>query len=334
MTLSRRQVGRLLSGALVSEWIRPGQASSTPKGFHVDRLLGEHANAIGTESHRAYRADAVISLLGVPIFSRSGVGSGFCSYRRAKQGDLSIITARFAGGSFPEKTRNLNRLGLIQEVVIEKDGAPVEAAYFGFMTSSPEEGASEARKALDGGSAEIPYVAVEGLISRTEFRATKTRFLFSNRLTWADRKSILHQVRERFATTEAEVKNMTLPGGTWPGTFLYSMIRAMEQHPAQFQAGYVYNAKHFGLKMDKTADPKSGATFAAKGLTTRPQSVAQFRGVIHDDFTSKLTKFRLWAEEGGDTLLPLRIELQARSFLALAFEFDPTLQSHKESQDL
>ena len=334
MNFSRRQVGRLLSGALLSNWILLRQALSAPNGFQVDRLLGEHAYAASTDQHRAYRAEVVVSLLGLPIFSRSGVGSGFCSYWRAKEGDITITKARFAGGSFPQKTHNLNRLGLIEEVVIEKDGAPVEAAYFGFMTSSPEEGASEARKALDGGNAEIPYVATEGLILATQFRATKTRFQFSNRWTWADRKSIFQQVRERFATTKAEVNNVTFPGDTWPGTFLHCMIKALEQNPAQFQAGYVYNAKHFGLRMDKTADAKAGGNFAAKGLTARPQSVMQFRGVIHDDSTGKLTNFRLWTEEGGETLLPLRIELQARSFLALAFEFDLMLQSHKESQDL
>lgn len=333
MILSRRQAGRLLSGALFPQWMLPRRALAAPNGLHVDRLLGEHPYVASINQSRAYRADAVISLLSVPIFSRTGVGSGFAGFRQAKRGDVSITTLRFAGGSLPQKAHNLNRLGLVQEVVVEKDGNPMEAAYFGFMTASPEEGMGEARRSIETSSAEVPYVAVEGLISGGHFRATKTRFLFSNQSTWADRASILSQVRSRFATTEAEVKNMACPGDAWPGTFLYAMAQAIARHPARFQAGYVYNAKHFHLELDKTADAKMGASFAAKGLTARPESVSQFRGVIHDERTGKLTKFRVWTEEGSDTPLPLRIELQARSFLALAFEFDPTLQSHKESQD-
>lgn len=333
MILSRRQLGRFLSGALVTRWAFPGLASASPSSFHVDRLLEEHPYEVVTDQFRMYRADAVISLLGINVFSRSGVGNGFCGFRQTRRGDTTVSISRFAGGSFPQKARNLNRLGFIQEVVVEKDSAPTQAAYFGFMTASPEEGVNDAKHALDAKEF-VQYVAAEGLISPTHFRATKTRFLFPNKLTWADRKSIFQQVRSEFSKTESDVKDLNFSGAQWPGTILHQLATAVRRHPAKFEAGYVYNAKHFVLKLEKVSDPKAAAALAAKGLVSKSETVAQFRGVIHDGKTGKLTKFRFWTEEESGTLMPLRIELQARSFLALAFEFDPKLQSSKESQEL
>ena len=53
----------------------------------------------------------------------------------------------------------------------------------------------EARKSLESSHDQIAYVAIEGDISKSRFRAVKARFSFPNQLTWSDRTSILHQVR-------------------------------------------------------------------------------------------------------------------------------------------
>ncbi len=323
----------MLLGAVGLHWFTERPAVAAPS-FQVDRLQGEHQYDTVADQFRVYRADAVVSLLSITVFSRAGVGSGFAGYREARRSGESIATMRFAGGSFPQRAHNLNRFGLIQEVVISKDGAPTEAAYFGFMTSSPEEGLSDAKRAMDANAGTAQYVAAEGHLTANRFRATQNRFFFPARFTWADRNSMMQEVRSRFQAGERVVRDSALDGGKWPNTLMHLMAAAIREHPDHLDADYVYNAKQFHLRLDKSADPKAGAAFAAKGLTKRPADVVQFRGVIKDYKTAKLTKFRIWTEEGTPTLLPLRIELQARSFLALSFEFDPNLPMPKESQNI
>ena len=47
------------------------------------------------------------------------------------------------------------------------------------------------------------------------------------------------------------------------------------------------------------------------------------RGKIRNLRTSHETLFRLWLEDGSDSVVPVRIEYQARSFLRLTFEAVP-----------
>src|SRR5579883_1798259 len=143
MILSRRRLVRLLLGAASADCLLPRLATAGPGTFEVDRLLVEHPSESVSYQHRAYRADALVRLLGITVFSRAGVGSGFASYREARRSGVTVTTSRFGGGSFPARAHNLNRLGFIEEVVIETGAGPVEAAYFGFMTSSPEESLNE-----------------------------------------------------------------------------------------------------------------------------------------------------------------------------------------------
>src|SRR5208337_1951317 len=97
---------------------------------------------------RTYRADALITLLGVTIFRRAGVGGGQASMEETGEAASLRRTLFFAAGSDPRHARGLNRLGWIREVVTGPASAPVESVYFGVLTSSPEESLEHARKAV------------------------------------------------------------------------------------------------------------------------------------------------------------------------------------------
>lgn len=47
------------------------------------------------------------------------------------------------------------------------------------------------------------------------------------------------------------------------------------------------------------------------------------RGKIRNLRTGRETLFRRWLEDGSDSMVPVRIEFQARSFLRLTFEALP-----------
>jgi hypothetical protein len=118
----------------------------------------------------------------------------------------------------------------------------------------------------------------------------------------------------------------------WPGTLLHRVSQAIKTQPAKVDCNYVYNGKQFRLTMEQSAVGRTPYALRDKALTSRPQAVTLYRGIIHHPITGKNTNFKLWVEKDGASILPLRIELQARSFLSLVFEYDPTLESKETSQ--
>jgi hypothetical protein len=163
--LTRRElcmiVGPILGLVMATEKLR-GTAASR---LHIDSLLAESDLALPAPVVRAYRADVVIALLGVPIFARKDVGGAFAVVRKANEGDQKIIALQFAGGSNPERSHGFRYDGSMEEAVLER-GSSRQAAYFGFVTSASNENYERARqRILSGSSSPRTFVAVEGVHS-------------------------------------------------------------------------------------------------------------------------------------------------------------------------
>ena len=110
----------------------------------------------------AYRIDAVIVLFSRPLFSRSGVGEGLLFRdERGSAGDGCLRFA-FAGGSWPQRARGLNRFGYFSERIEFQAGGRSAAQYFGFMTSSNEETLSEAARSLEASGDGVPVTTIHG----------------------------------------------------------------------------------------------------------------------------------------------------------------------------
>ncbi|HME06587.1 MAG TPA: hypothetical protein VKG25_06035 [Bryobacteraceae bacterium] len=311
------------------------RAAIPPGTFQIDRLQSEHAWSPARNAFRAYRADAVITLFSMPVFSRAGVGGGIATFGEGLDGGRRIVSMSFAGGSFPEHAHKINRLGYIQEVVLENrevvlenqelvlenDNEPQEAAYFGFMTASPEESVAEARKALASSGASIPYAAVEGVTSRGQHRNSKTKIFLPSSYTFAEWRTLRDRIRAAFYASDPSTTEIAAP----PRTLLYSVAQAIRRPAGRFETPYVYNGKQYHLKLEKTPDSGAGTAFVNKGLAASAAGVYLLRGSVKGLLSGRVTNFRLWIDDDSGTVLPLRIELQPRSFLRLAFEFDPAL---------
>ncbi len=223
--LTRRHLLALLSSACL-------RAAIPPNTFQIDRLQSEHACSPARNAVRAYRADAVVTVFSVPVFSRAGVGSGVASFGEAMDGGRRIVSVSFAGGSFPEHAHKINRLGYIQELVVENQNEPQEAAYFGFMTASPEESVAEAKKALASSGASVPYAAVEGVTSRGQHRNSKTRIFLPARYTFADWRALRDRIRAAFYSSDPSTTEIAAPART----LLYSVAQAIRR-PARWKSG-------------------------------------------------------------------------------------------------
>jgi hypothetical protein len=245
-----------------------------------------------------YRVDATILLLGIPVFSRSGVGGGYAAIEEFD----SVRSLQFAAGSDPARARGLNRLGFIHE--LRGVGG---SRYFGFMTSSGEESFAEARRALEGpGSPEAQYTAISGEISGGTARSRVCRFAFPAHMSWADWDRLLPAACEAFHKSAAEMPQRTRACPARVGeSFLAALYRVLEAGPGRAEIPFVYGARDLLLRTVVAHDAKIGL-FRVEGKTL--------------EGARTLSNFCLWYDSASK--IPLRIELQPRSFLRLTLHAD------------
>lgn len=309
MSTTRRDLFRLLLGALGCQ---PGWANSGAAG----------------EQLRQYRADAVVTLLSIPIVTKRGVGSGYASLRQEGSGSDRRLCLRFAAGSWPKEAHGLNRLGYIEEVVEERGEQPCRAGYFGFMTSSDEHSVDEARKALNSNGVEaVPYSTILGQSEPGTYFATKTRFQSEEGYTWSDWSELLPKARRAVDSNDATVlANERRPDdGSVASPFLYSLWRAITAPASDQELRYAWGECDYALEVEKKPDSSMGSKLAKRSLTQHPSRVVRLVGKARNLKSGKQSKFRFWYEEGAYSLLPLRIEYRPRSFLHLIFEADPAI---------
>jgi hypothetical protein len=258
-----------------------------------------------------YRANAVILFCGVQIFSKSDVGGGYAVVEELRSGENSEIALQFAGGSWPEKAHGINRLGFIQETVMERQtGEAVEARYFGFMTSSAEKNFEQAKQSFsETGAKPVPYTATQGAARSGRFPSTIYRMFFPNTLTWADCPRLIRDVRANVDSSSGTPQEPVSCKA--PNTFLNSVRQALLNPAAKTEGSLVYNSKLYTLETEKQPE---GA------------QLTRLTGTLHESATGQKTTFRLWYEKDGASFLPVRIEYRAKSFLRLIFEKDSSVQ--------
>jgi hypothetical protein len=255
--------------------------------------------------HRHYRAQAVVLFCGVPIFSKSGVGGGYAVAEEAVRGEFTEVSLQFAGGSWPDKAHGVNRLGFIQETILEKPGGePVEAQYFGFMTSSGEKNFEQAKQSLtESGAKPVPYTATQGTARDGKFLSTIYRMFFPPSRTWADCPALIHDVRANLEHSEAKaLDSVQCPAAN---TFLNTLRHALLNPALKTEASLVYNGKLYDLQTEKQDEPNGNVRLS---------------GTLQEKGTSQKTPFRLWHEKDSANFLPVRIEYRAKSFLKLVFD--------------
>jgi hypothetical protein len=271
---------------------------------------GLHDGVASRIASRTYRADALITLLGVTIFRRAGVGGGQASMEEMGEGASLRRTLFFAAGSDPRHAHGLNRLGWIREVVLGPVSAPVESAYFGVLTSSPEESLEHARRAVaDPPSGRSTFSAVNGRNTAGHSRSAVTHFDFPAAAIWSDRALIEHaQSTFHENVVWRETAWPKSPDQT-PPTFLLLLATLLKQHTRHAVGRYVYNEQEYLLELDAQQPGRD--------------RLLPIHGKIRNLRTGYETLFRLWMEEASNSVVPVRIEFQARSYLRLTFEAVP-----------
>src|ERR1700722_14799300 len=299
---------------LLAWLIRPrnfnGQ-STPPASAALPPGLGTRAvDASSRSASRTYRADAVILFLGISIYRRAGVGGGRASLEETGEGASLRRTLFFSGGSDPKQAHGLRRLGWIQEGGLGPASAPSEAAFFGVLTSSPEESLEHARKSVAAPPSGLSvFSAVNGRNTAGHSRSAVTHFDYAASALWSDRGLIEHAQSTFGANVDWRETSWPNSPNQAPPTFLFQMATLLKQRGRRAEGRYVYNEQEYLLVLE--------------GMQPGRDRLVPVRGSTRNLRTGHEGPFRLWLEDAADSIVPLRIEFQPRSFLRLTFEAVP-----------
>lgn len=288
---------RALLGLLLSRILY----AAVPASLRLLRALPSQRD--GTQV-RNYRANASILLWGITIFSKQNVGGGYARVTQSTEGDSTTVSLQFAGGSWPEKAHGVNRLGFIQETIVEQpSGTPVDASYFGFMTSSAEKNFDEAKKSLnEQAGSTVPYTATRGWFHGEKFTCNVFRLHMPSKMRFTECRQLIEQMK--LAITGEPFEKHDLETAGVPQTFLNSMRHALLSPIETSETQLIYNGKQY--RMTTTRQPD--------GSSTRLNGILQERGSEHR------TPFQLWFDKDAQNFIPTRIEYRAKPFLKLVFE--------------
>jgi hypothetical protein len=282
-------------------------ARSAFGALEVERLLKDHPLTATAMQTRHYRADAAVMFVGMTILRRQNVGGGSIHFEEGNSENLRRRGITFRAGSLPDRARGLNRLGYIQEVCIEENALLREAAYFGLMTSSPEESFADAKNALEKQSGDgLKYTAINGVNISGGARSASHHWIFPSEYDWSRSDSLVETARQKTSSADHQWKKQNWTAGATPGTFLNTVLEAARSSQSRSEAYYIFGEKRCKLTTEKSRE--------SNGLT-------RLKGEILNQGTGKKTSFNVWFEPGKT--LPQKIEFQARSYLKLAFEAIP-----------
>ena len=308
---------RGFAGFLLAPLLRPlrlsGQSPATAPVPQPPPNPGEPAAAASSRTtSRTYRADAVVLFLGISIYRRAGVGGGQASLEETGEGASLRRTLFFSGGSDPKRAHGLSRLGWMREVVLGPASAPSQADYFGVLTSSPEESLEHARQSVAApASGRSLFSAVSGRNTAGHSRSAVTHFEFAAGAIWSD-SSLIEQAQSTFHDgVDWHETSWPKSPNQAPPTFLFQLAALLKQRTRRAVGRYVYNEQEYLVELDS---PETGRD---------RDHLRPVRGMIRNLRTGRDYLFRLWLDEASDSVVPVRIEFQPRSFLRLTFEAVP-----------
>jgi hypothetical protein len=311
-SVTRRNFGRICAAAWLCGRRGLPAAASDPLTW-----AAQPDASAGTE--RRYRADAQIILLSIPLLRRQNVGDGAAIWREAAEDGAPVRLLEFSGRSAPERAAGLNRFGFIQELSRSVNTQVVESLYFGLMTTSPEDNAADARKALHSTSKEALYSAIEGHLTASVMETTGARFVAPAGTSAADQDGLIARARQALSGAPKRTVEWQSAAGA-PLPFLHALAGLLNR-PGSKETRCAYNGRMYRLHfVDRAPDAKAAAFFREQRLIPATAAVTRVSATLRREEGGVLNEFRLWIEEGSPRPLPLRIEYQAKAYLRLTFE--------------
>ncbi len=278
----------------------------------------------------AYRVDAVIVLFSRPIFTRADVGEGVLYCHEEGSTEERRLRFAFAAGSRPERARGLNRFGYFSESIRAAAGGKPEAQYFGFMTRADEKNLKEAERALHAGGGGVPVVTISGELRGGSHLSRLANLDLEAGAGWSVWPQCLAASTRAFE--ELAPAPAAPPRKSTAETFLLTLSRLLESAEPRGETAFLYGRNPRHLVWRRSADPKASREFASRSLIEPGRTVMRFDAETVDESTNSRSRFAIWHDPQARPSLPLRIELQPRSFLRLRLEAVETDTSSLRAQ--
>jgi hypothetical protein len=293
-TLSRRAwLARFLAGVSVPRAILAAAAGERRAGID-GALLGLRRTVVHS---RRYSAHATIALLGLPVWSRRGVGGAFAVVELGVGPDTRGVALQFAAGSCPDHAAGLNRFGILRETVVERDSCCRESEFAGLITASREKSLEEGRRAL-ATSGRNPEVTVTfGRCRNDNGWTVVENVALSSFADWTTAGALLDEILRRGPGAHRESESQ---GGA---LFLATMRRAALCGKPFLHQPFLHAGKQYLLETRR----RTGAS-------------GELDGLIRSASGRKCAEFRVAYAAGDNSGLPIRIEYWPRPFLRLIFE--------------
>jgi hypothetical protein len=300
---SRRHFWKMLASACLC---RAGAQQADPV---LDPFRWDDPANKAERSERQYRVDAQILLFGATLFRRNGVGGGNAAWSEA--GERRKL--EFTGFSYPEKAAGLKRFGFIEEV----SSSGKDYAYFGLMTSSPEESMDSARKALNPGSGAVAITAIDGHLRASSAEALITQFQAPASAFVHNREELVRSAHK--ALGEAERRPLEFDPRTTTGQpFLHALFDAYRR--GANSTTYIYGSRLYSLTLHAAPDESASVAFRKAKLLPAAGKALKVSGRIKPPAGGKEIDFHIWLEVGASRPIPLRIDYRPKSYLRLTFE--------------
>jgi hypothetical protein len=270
-------------------------------------------------SERKYRTDVQVFFFSMPIFQRSGVGTGRASWLDFQDSPNAPVQRwlEFTGYSYPDRAAGLNRFGLIQESSTVDPKGVAESKYFGLMTCSPEESVRSARKALSQSAHELDYRAIQGRISPGSVETTVASFKAPAEMAANGHTSLIEYARKALGSGARKTPDFD-PRTTDAQPFLHALVEAVIRRAPSSTCVYAGRLYQFDLR--SAADSQATAYFRQRNLIPSGNSILRIDGRIRAAGERKDSEFRIWIEENDPRPVPLRIEYRPKPYLRLTFE--------------
>jgi hypothetical protein len=247
--------------------------------------------------------DAIVLLLGLPIFTKHDVGSGYAAAELGQKDGQSAIGLHFAAASSPGNAAGLNRFGALYEIAVQDGGNQPRLEFAGLITRSNEQSLEQGREALRHSEKSCEVTVARGSSSNGRTNLWTERSPARDCRGWNGAWELLQALAERRPATA----------------------------PRCFESG---NAVTFLLAMRNAAlctEPVSRHSFFHDGepftLEVRRKPGDRIEGAIRNRRGAKTAEFHLTYPPGETSGLPIRIEYRAKPFLKLVFDASSSIST-------
>jgi hypothetical protein len=282
--LSRRTLLLSPLGWLWGSPARAGEVRHLLAGFRREQVFV-----------RRYRVDAAVLFCGFPIFTKRDAGGAYAVVETGGSGESTAVATQFAAGTWPERSANLNRFGVLQEACVESPSGGSAFAFAGLITSSKEEDLEAAKQALKSSVDRLNVTLAAGVCSAGRIQTWIETVASSKPCRWMEAPALLEKLLEE---SPRNTHYNEVAGAT---PFLTAMRRAGLSHESSHSRPFVHAGKSFSLEV-------------------RWRGQTELDGVIRDGLGAKAAEFQTTYAPADQSGIPIRIEYRAKSFLRLVFQ--------------